>query len=107
MRFIIETSPFFLEKALYLLKTQIFDESLTDFYTSEKLSQMKTSVMQYVQSPEGFINSSIDSRVFSEAPWKHDSGVYPAIFSKAQVPEVRTSLNKIRENHFGGKKISL
>ena len=107
MRFIIETSPFFLEKALYLLKTQIFDESLTDFYTSEKLSQMKTSVMQYVQSPEGFINSSIDSRVFSEAPWKHDSGVYPAIFSKAQVPEVRTSLNKIRENHFGGKNTGI
>ena len=107
MRFSAETSPFFLEKALYLLKEQIFDKTLTDFYTKEKLSQMKTSVMQYVQSPEGFINSSIDSRVFSEAPWKHDSGVYPAIFSKIQVAEVRTMLNKIRENHFGGKNTGI
>ena len=51
--------------------------------------------MQYAPTPAAFINTAIDSRIFSETPWKLDSGIYPHIFTKSTAAEIRSILSRI------------
>lgn len=57
-----------------------------------ELAQMKKESLAYSKSTTGFINSAIDSRIFYEEPWKHDSGIYPAIFSGYNAKQARAIL---------------
>lgn len=71
-------SPFFAEK--YILR---------------EYSALKNEIMQYAPTPAAFINTAIDSRIFSETPWKLDSGIYPQIFTKSTAAEIRSILSRI------------
>ncbi|MGN0728792.1 insulinase family protein [Treponema sp.] len=57
-----------------------------------ELAQMKAESLAYSKSTAGFINSAIDSRVFHSEPWKHDSGIYPALFSGYNAKQARAIL---------------
>lgn len=94
-RYIISTSPSKVERTLTLLASQAFSPAFSDKLIKEELSALKTEVMQYAYTPAAFINASIDSRVFSSSPWKHDSGIYPALFSKTSPAQARTILSAI------------
>ena len=62
--------------------------------------KLKKEVDDYATSTTGFINSAIDGRVFSQEPWKQDSGIYPALFSKYSPQEVRTVLMDIAKRYY-------
>lgn len=71
-------SPFFAEKDIL-----------------REYSGLKNEIMQYAPTPAAFINTAIDSRIFSETPWKLDSGIYPQIFTKSTAAEIRSILSRI------------
>lgn len=71
-------SPFFAEKDIL-----------------HEYSALKNEIMQYAPTPAAFINTAIDSRIFSETPWKLDSGIYPQIFTKSTAAEIRSILSRI------------
>lgn len=71
-------SPFFAEKDIL-----------------REYSALKNEIMQYAPTPAAFINTAIDSRIFSETPWKLDSGIYPQIFTKSTAAEIRSILSRI------------
>lgn len=71
-------SPFFAEKDIL-----------------REYSALKNEIMQYAPTLAAFINTAIDSRIFSETPWKLDSGIYPQIFTKSTAAEIRSILSRI------------
>lgn len=71
-------SPFFAEKDIL-----------------REYSALKNEIMQYAPTPAAFINTAIDSRIFSKTPWKLDSGIYPQIFTKSTAAEIRSILSRI------------
>lgn len=66
----------------------------------KEYEKLKKEVQDYASGTTGFINSAIDSRVFGEEPWKQDSGIYPALFSKYSPAEVRTVLLDIAKRYY-------
>ena len=99
-RFIMTVTPSQADMALSQLASCIFSPVLRSTELEQQFSDLKTSVMQYAFSTAGFINSSIDARVFYEVPWKQDSGIYPAIFTNTPLEEARTTLVSIGRNFY-------
>lgn len=73
--------------------------AFSPFFTEKDIlreySALKNEIMQYAPTPAAFINTAIDSRIFSETPWKLDSGIYPQIFTKSTAAEIRSILSRI------------
>ncbi|EID84307.1 putative Zn-dependent peptidase [Treponema sp. JC4] len=80
-------------------------------YTDEELAKqinlLKTESDENAKSMAGFINSAIDSKVFSAAPWQHDSGIYPQIFNKTSQKEARLILQSIGQKWYTPKNSAL
>ncbi|WP_276752829.1 insulinase family protein [Treponema succinifaciens] len=74
--------------------------NFSDKDIEDELSQMKTESLAYSKSTTGFINSAIDSRIFYKEPWKHDSGIYPAIFSGYNAKQARAILYNFVSKEF-------
>ena len=66
------------------------EKSISSLY-----AELKKESKEYADDLTGFINGTIDSKIYSDAPWKTQSGIYPALFSSYGIPEVRTILNDI------------
>ncbi|MBQ1948534.1 MAG: insulinase family protein [Treponema sp.] len=94
-RYVTSTTPSKISRTFSLLASAAFSPSFSDLLIKDELSELKTEVMQYAYTPAAFINASIDSRVFSASPWKHDSGIYPALFTKTSPAQARTILSRI------------
>lgn len=71
--------------------------SVSDKTLNEALKKSQTSQKDFSSSAAGFINQAIDCRVFSEAPWKTQSGTSPKAFSSRSTAEVRTVLEQIHD----------
>ncbi|MCF0242947.1 MAG: insulinase family protein [Treponema sp.] len=99
-RFILNVSPSVLEDTLAYLSEDIFNPVFSDSLLSSELALMKREVLQLNSDLGNLINSSIDTRVFEEEPWRHESGVYPALFSKVTEDIARTILNDILEKYY-------
>lgn len=99
-RYVMTVAPAQFSAALSYLSEAAFSPVFTDENLSRELTAMKNEVTQTAASPATFINSSIDAKVFSAAPWKHDSGIYPALFSRTKPDEARTILSSIAENWY-------
>ena len=93
-------TPISLEKSLESLAKHAFNSSFTDKNIKAELDLMKNEVMQYSSTPASFINAGIDSRIFSSEPWKFDSGIYPALFSKTTPSQARTILEEIAKKFY-------
>lgn len=106
-RYIITVSPQQVEQTLTLFSAGIFLPIITDKDLTDEFSALKTQVIQNVFSTAGFINSSIDSRVFASEPWKQDSGIYPAIFTNTPVEEARTILTSIGRNYYAPQNCAI
>ena len=87
-------------KILEKLSQHAFSPVFSDSAIEKELNIFKSETMQYAYTPAAFINSSIDARVFSAAPWKHDSGIFPSLFSKTTPAQARTVLSGISENWY-------
>lgn len=99
-RYIITVSPAKVKETFEKLSQLAFSPVFSDSAIEKELNIFKTETMQYAYTPAAFINSSIDARIFSAAPWKHDSGIYPALFSKTSPSQARTILSAISENWY-------
>jgi len=98
--FIASAAPDFIPQLLLFIANRAQHPQLQDKQIASKYSEMKKQVLSYAKDTTGFINSAIDARIFSTAPWKHDSGIYPALFTKYTTGEVRTILTKIANQYY-------
>lgn len=105
--YILETTPSSLEKTLDYIAKQLISPSFPDSILKKEYESMKKEVTEYAESTTGFVNSAIDSCIFSEEPWKQDSGIYPSLFSKSQLSEVRTELTKIAKIYYVPEKTAI
>ena len=69
--------------------------------------EAKERAAQNAFSTEGFINGAIDSRVFSGSPWKHDSGIYPALFERKSLSEARSALSEFSKRFYAPQNSAL
>lgn len=87
-------------QTLIALCNAAFNPVFSDADLTREFNECKNEVLRKSIDIEGFINSAIDSRVFSESPWKHDSGIYPKLFSNISNDKVRYILNGISEKYY-------
>lgn len=89
-----------LENTLSLFADSIFNSNFSDDILNEQLANLKNQVTEDSSSMAMLINSAIDSKVFSDSPWRHDSGIYPAIFKKTTEKTARTYITDIQNNWY-------
>lgn len=82
----------YLETALSQMAAQVTKPFFSDKDLKRCYNELRSEVNENALSSSGFINRAIDSRIFRDAPWKHESGIYPALFGSKTIPEVRTAL---------------
>lgn len=82
----------YLETALLQMAAQVTKPFFSDKDLKRCYNELRSEVNENARSSSGFINRAIDSRIFRDAPWKHESGIYPALFGSKTIPEVRTAL---------------
>lgn len=99
-RYVLFTSPSLAKSALEQFSLCLRAPVFSDGELQKKLSALKNEVMSYSANTASFINASIDSRVFSEAPWKTESGIYPALFANTKIESARQTLLSIAENYY-------
>ena len=75
----------------YCAQNPSFDEKTV----MNQYAAMKKESEEYASGSTGFINGTIDSKIYADAPWKTESGIYPALFSGYKAAEIRTILNDI------------
>lgn len=102
-RYVIGCTSDEFNSVLGALSNAVFNPVFQDEDLERELSALKKEVSENAFSVEGFINSSIDSRVFSESPWQHDSGIYPVLFSKTTTAGARQILSNIQEKFYTPK----
>ncbi len=85
------------DQAFELLAQECIFSSFTDEQILNSYQTYSQELSAYEQTATGLINSAIDSRVFSEQPWKQDSGAYPAAFAQYSAEEIRTKITMLRD----------
>ncbi|MCR4947837.1 MAG: insulinase family protein [Treponema sp.] len=96
-RYFIDVSPSQLQDTLISLSDAVFSPDFSDELLKPELNALKKEVSDNASSMGTVINAAIDSRVFSAAPWKHDSGIYPPLFKKTTEKTARTILKEISD----------
>ena len=96
-RYFIDVSPSQLQDTLISLSDAVFSPDFSDELLKPELNALKKEVNDNASSMGTVINAAIDSRVFSAAPWKHDSGIYPPLFKKTTEKTARTILKEISD----------
>lgn len=89
-----------LDSYLEGLSSCVKSPSLEEDIIKSVYSKMRRESLDYSKSLSGFINSSIDSRIFSKEPWKHDTGIYAPLFNSYSPVEVRSILYKIANDYY-------
>ncbi len=99
-RYSLTTVPSMLSETLFSLARCTLSPNYSDEELTKELSLLKQETQENASSSGGFINAAIDSRVFSAFPWKHDSGIYPALFNKTTTTKARNLLQTIGDNWY-------
>ncbi len=99
-RFILDASPALLESILEDFSDAVFNANFSDSLLKSEFASLKRQVLLNANDPATLMNASIDSKVFSNEPWRNDSGIYPALFEKLSENEVRTILSRVQENFY-------
>lgn len=90
----------YLETALSQMAAQVTKPFFSDKDLKRCYNELRSEVNENARSSSGFINRAIDSRIFRDAPWKHESGIYPALFGSKTIPEVRTALYDMAARYY-------
>lgn len=106
-RYFIEASPSEVNDLLFRLSDAVFSPDFSDDLLRTQLNALKKEVSDNANTMSVYINAAIDSRVFSEAPWKHDSGIYPPVFKKNTEKTARTVLKQISEQWYTPKNSAI
>lgn len=99
-RYSFTVSAFGFKTALAVFATGVKNPRFSDSVVIREFDVLKDEVTRWAASAPGFINSAVDARVFSVAPWTKDSGVYPALFASSTVEEVRKKLSYIEKTWY-------
>ncbi|MDY2839017.1 MAG: insulinase family protein [Treponema sp.] len=91
----LTTSQNQLSRNITDLSQKIFALTCSDELINAELNKLKNEVTDASNNMSYLINSAIDSKVFSDAPWKNDSGIYPPVFKKNTAKTARTMLDEI------------
>ena len=102
-RYFVDVSPAELENTLFGLSDAVFGMDFSDEVLRSELNSLKKEVSDNADSMSVYINAAIDSRVFSDAPWKHDSGIYPPLFKKTSEKTARSLIKQIGEQWYTPK----
>lgn len=89
-----------IEEILQKLSSLILNFSFSDELLEQEISKLKKESEENSKTLGGFLNSAIESRIYSNSPWKHDSGIYPAFFKKNTLKTARTKLQEISERFY-------
>ena len=106
-RYYIEASPSQVSDILFNLSEALFNPDFTDELLRSQLNALKKEVNDNKDTMSVYINAAIDSRVFSAAPWKHDSGIYPPVFKKTSEKTARTVIKEISEQWYTPKNSAI
>lgn len=106
-RFTVYVAPENLENALEQIASCasapfFADDEVTAFY-----SAMKEQISKNEKSTSNFINAAVYARIFKNAPWKHETGVFPEMFSSLSTAEVRSVLYEISSQFYAPQNSSL
>lgn len=96
-RFFIDISPSQVSETLAALSEAVFSTDFSDELMRQELNLLKKEVSDNAATMSYYINAAIDSRVFSDAPWKHDSGIYPPLFKSTTEKKARACLKEISD----------
>jgi len=95
------------EESIQILADSVFNCNFSDEVFSSELTQLKNEVSANANTMATYINAAIDSRVFSDAPWKHDSGIYPPLFNRTTEKSARSIINEIATRWYTPKNCAL
>ena len=99
-RFVLELPPSSLYEVLDELSYVMFSGQFSNELINQEFTKLKKENAQLLSDPGTLLNAGIDSKVFSDTPWKHDSGIYPELFKKYSLSQVRATLNHIGINWY-------
>lgn len=99
-RYILEIAPQKLDQTLTQLSDAVFSPSFSDEVFQAELTKLKNEVNDNAGELSTYINAAIDSRVFSDAPWKHDSGIYPPVFKRISTSSARNIIKDISDRWY-------
>ena len=106
-RYFIEASPSQVNDLLFNLSDAVFSPDFSDEILKSELNALKKEVSDNADTMSVYINAAIDSRVFSEAPWKHDSGIYPPLFKKTSEKTARRIIKEISDQWYTPKNSAI
>lgn len=99
-RYVLTITPAKAKNTFELLSKQAFNPDFTDEQIATQLKLLQREVQENAASLSTLINAAIDSKIFSQAPWKHDSGLYAPLFSKTSLEKARTTLLTISQRWY-------
>ena len=74
--------------------------SISDAALKRTLEAEKKKVSAQAADVTGFLNASIDAKMFPDAPWKTASGTSPQFFSSVTVSEARAIIEAISRKYY-------
>ncbi len=96
--FVLPASQF--DTGMSLFSNDLQNTRFKDADIQAEYNLLKQEVSTWASSIPGFINASVDAKIFSEAPWTKDSGVYPALFNSYSLEEIRYQLAVITDTWY-------
>ena len=99
-RFFLDIASAEVEETLNNLSLAMFSPQFSNDLLESELDKMKIEVKTASEDMSVYINSAIDSKVFSDTPWKHDSGIYPSIFKHTSYEDARNYIKNISDNYY-------
>lgn len=100
VRFVKKVAPSSAEKAAIELSEKLKPLQPSDSELNAILSGMAMEFSEFEGSAAGFINSSIDSKIFPEKPWTRESGTSPKEFKSRSKEKVRSLLRDISDEYY-------
>lgn len=88
------------EYTLTKLADAVFAPQFSDEIITYELEKMQNEIKDTTEDMSKYINSAIESKVFADSPWKHDSGIYPPLFKQITPSQARVQIKNIGENWY-------
>lgn len=92
--------PEMLYQTLDLLSESLFSNNFSDDLIADQLLTLKNEVTAAASDSGTILNAGIDSKIFADAPWKHDSGIYPQLIKKTTPSQARNIITEIGNNWY-------
>lgn len=93
-------APSVVADVLEQLSSCAFSPIFPDDKLKSTFNEYKSMVLEESESVSGFINGSINTRLFPESPWKQDNCINPSLFKNLSLEQVRSAVSAIGRNYY-------